>query len=111
MKNCNQKLIVLLTIVSSLFVRISYAQSYGTNAIQGKPDFQWPEGKKMAWSVSFDDARLTQIDNGIPLFDKYGVKVTFYVSTYSMKPQMEAWKRAAKNGHEIGNHSLRHPCN
>ena len=32
---------------------------------------------------------------------------SFYVSTYSLKPQMEAWKRAAKDGHEIGNHSLR----
>jgi beta-glucosidase len=110
MKNCNQKFIVVMTIVSSLFVRISYAQSYGTNAIQEKSDFQWPEGKKMALSLSFDDARLTQMENGIPLFDKYGVKVTFYVSTYSMKPQLEAWKRAAKNGHDIGNHSLRHPC-
>ena len=28
----------------------------------------------------------------------------------NMKPKLEAWKKAAKNGHDIGNHSLRHPC-
>ncbi len=64
----------------------------------------------MALSLSFDDARQSQIDNGIPLFDKYDVKVTFYVSTYNLKPKLEAWRRAAKNGHDIGNHSLVHPC-
>jgi beta-glucosidase len=110
MKNCKQKLIVVLTIVFSLFFSISYSQAYKTKATQGKSDFQWPEGKKMALSLSFDDARLTQIDNGIPLFDKYGVKVTFYVSPGNMKSNLEGWKKAAKNGHEIGNHSVLHPC-
>src|SRR5690554_7060319 len=33
--------------------------------------FEWPEGIKMGLSLSFDDARPSQIDKGIPLFDKY----------------------------------------
>ena len=33
------------------------------------------EGKKMGLSLTFDDARLTQIDKCIPLLDKYGVNV------------------------------------
>jgi beta-glucosidase len=110
MKTSEHRLIVLLTIVFSLFFSISYSQAYKTKATQEKSDFQWPEGKKMALSLSFDDARLTQIDNGIPLFDKYGVKVTFYISPDDMIKRLEAWKKVAKNGHEIGNHSVLHPC-
>ena len=110
MKTIKQRLNVLLTIVFCLKFGISIAQYYSPDANQSKSEFQWPEGKKMALSLSFDDARQSQIDNGIPLFDKYGVKATFYVSPNSMKPKLEGWKKAAGNGHEIGNHSLRHPC-
>lgn len=74
------------------------------------PEFKWPEGKKMALSLTFDDARLSQVDVGIPLFDKYNVKATFYVSPPSMMERLEGWKEAEENGHEIGNHSMTHPC-
>ena len=64
----------------------------------------------MAISLTFDDARLTQIDKGIPLLDKYGVKATFYLSPDNMKQRLEGWKKAVSKGHDIGNHSLLHPC-
>lgn len=72
--------------------------------------FSWPEGKKAAVSLTFDDARLSQIDTGLSVLDEYGVKATFYVSPYSMEKRLEGWKRAVDTGHEIGNHSLNHPC-
>lgn len=71
---------------------------------------QWPDGKKVAVSLSFDDARLSQIDKGIPLLNELGVKATFYLSPELMKQRLEGWKQAVKAGHEIGNHSLTHPC-
>jgi len=64
----------------------------------------------MALSLTFDDARLSQIDKGIPLLDKYGVKGTFYVSPNSLMQRVEGWQKAVKNGHDIGNHSVLHPC-
>lgn len=70
----------------------------------------WPEGKTVALSLSFDDARLSQVDVGTPLFDRYGVKATFFVLTASVNKRLDAWKQALKNGHEIGNHSEKHPC-
>ena len=73
-------------------------------------DFHWPEGKHAAISLTFDDARLSQIDRGIPLLDENGVKATFYVSPKSMEQRQAGWKAAVANGHEIGNHSLVHPC-
>lgn len=72
--------------------------------------FVWPEGKRAAVSLTFDDARLSQADVGIPLLDSYGVKATFYVSPQPLKERLPLWKQAVANGHEIGNHSLRHPC-
>jgi peptidoglycan/xylan/chitin deacetylase (PgdA/CDA1 family) len=72
--------------------------------------FQWPEGKKMGLTFSFDDAAITQIDNGIPLLNKYGVRATFYVSLWHVEMRLDGWKDAIKNGHEIGSHTRFHPC-
>jgi peptidoglycan-N-acetylglucosamine deacetylase len=72
--------------------------------------FQWPEGKKMAISLTFDDARESQVDRGIPLLNKHGVRATFYVSPGSLIHRVESWKMAVEAGHDIGNHSVHHPC-
>lgn len=72
--------------------------------------FHWPEGKRVAVSLSFDDARASQIDAGVPLFDRYGAKVTFYVNPKNMDKRLDGWKKAAAKGYEIGNHSSNHPC-
>lgn len=83
--------------------------SYDDSTRSAQSSF-WPEGKKMALSLTFDDARLSQIDTGIPLLDKYGVKATFYISPGSMLKRTDGWKQAVVNGHDIGNHSVYHPC-
>ena len=70
----------------------------------------WPSGKRVAVSFSFDDARASQLEAGVPLFDKYGAKVTFYVNPKNMEKRLEGWKSAAKKGYEIGNHSDQPPC-
>jgi peptidoglycan/xylan/chitin deacetylase (PgdA/CDA1 family) len=72
--------------------------------------FHWPNGKKVAVSLSFDDGRPSQIDVGLPLLDKHGVKATFYVNARSLGRRLEGWKKAAASGHEIGNHTNSHPC-
>ena len=110
MKTYKQATTVLLTMIFSFIIGISYAQSYKTNAAQNKSDFKWPAGKKMGLSLTFDDARLTQVDKGIPLLDKYGVKATFYVSPFNLTKRLDAWEKAVSNGHDIGNHSISHPC-
>jgi beta-glucosidase len=106
----NQVTTMLLTLVLSIFTNTSYSQSYKADSAREKSHFQWPEGKKMGLSLTFDDARLSQADKGIPLLDKYNVKATFYLSPDNMIQRLEAWKKAVSNGHEIGNHSLVHPC-
>jgi hypothetical protein len=76
----------------------------------GAPPFRWPEGKRAAISLTFDDARLSQVDTGLPILDRYNIKATFYVSPDNIRERLDGWKRAVKNGHEIGNHTMTHPC-
>ncbi|WP_111630794.1 polysaccharide deacetylase family protein [Larkinella arboricola] len=70
----------------------------------------WPNGKKVAVSLSFDDARLSNVDAGTVLLDQYGVKATFFVVPSSVKQRLAGWKKAVASGHEMGNHSVNHPC-
>ncbi len=79
-------------------------------AQQVKSTFQWPAGKQFAVSLTFDDARISQVEAGTELLDRYGVKATFYVVPSGVKQRLEGWKKAVASGHEIGNHSLNHPC-
>jgi peptidoglycan/xylan/chitin deacetylase (PgdA/CDA1 family) len=74
------------------------------------PSFSWPEGKRAAVSLSFDDARVSQIDAGMALLNGYGVKATFFVLPSAVEQRVDGWKQAVAAGHEIGNHSLNHPC-
>ena len=70
----------------------------------------WPEGKKMALSLSFDDARESNPTLGVALLDQYDVKATFFLVPSAVKKNLEGWKQAAASGHEMGNHSINHPC-
>lgn len=81
-----------------------------TSSAFSQSSFTWPEGKQMAISLSFDDARESQVLIGTDLLNQFEVKATFYVVPSSVKKQLDGWKNAVKSGHEIGNHTLTHPC-
>lgn len=71
---------------------------------------QWPNGARAALSLSFDDARPSQLDFGLPALAAHDAKATFYVTVQAMKLRLEDWKRPVAAGHEIGNHTMNHPC-
>lgn len=68
--------------------------------------------KKAAVVLTYDDAINEQLDNAIPLLDSLGLKATFYITGFSSSVQsrLNDWKKVAVNGHELGNHTLFHPC-
>ena len=72
--------------------------------------FSWPDGKSIALSLTFDDARLSQVEGGTALLNEYGVKATFFVVPAQVQERLNGWKKAVADGHEIGNHTLTHPC-
>ena len=74
------------------------------------PGFSWPNNAKAAVSLTFDDARTTQLDVGIPILDSFGIKGTFFVSPEFVGDRLAEWQTVPVKGHEIGNHTMTHPC-
>ncbi|NND32460.1 MAG: polysaccharide deacetylase family protein [Saprospiraceae bacterium] len=100
----------IFTLISSCQQRIDQPATSAKTSFHFDSSFVWPEGIKAAVSLSFDDARFSQIDTGMAILDSFDVQASFYVSIWSAKQRLDGWKNALKNGHEIGNHSLHHPC-
>lgn len=70
----------------------------------------WPEGRKAAIVLTYDDAAPTHLKNAIPQLDEAGIKGTFFLNARFGEGDVPGWRAAAKNGHELGNHTLFHPC-
>ena len=72
----------------------------------------WPQGNKVAISLSYDDALNSQLDNAVPALNQRGLKASFYVVPLSeaFKNRIQEWKTLAQQGHELGNHTLFHAC-
>jgi hypothetical protein len=71
----------------------------------------WPNGAQGAVSLTFDDGLPSQLALAIPLLDKYDLLGTFYVNPREgYQEQLLPWRRAAQTGHEVGNHTVSHPC-
>lgn len=68
--------------------------------------------KKAAVVLTYDDALEAQLDNAVPILDSLGLKATFYLtgSFPGFTGHGDDWKKVAENGHELGNHTLFHPC-
>jgi len=81
-----------------------------TLSSQEVTSFAWPNGKKAAISLSFDDARRSHPKIGRDLFRRIGGKATFYVNPPAMLYDTTGWQNLVADGHEIGNHTVSHPC-
>ncbi len=68
--------------------------------------------KKCAVALTYDDALNIHLDKVIPALDSMGFKATFYLigSSDAFTKRIPEWRKAAANGHELGNHTLFHPC-
>jgi len=69
-------------------------------------------GKSCAVVLTYDDGLNVDLNNVIPALDSVGLKGTFYISDYfdGLKNQIFNWRKAAGEGHELGNHTIWHPC-
>ena len=68
--------------------------------------------KSCAVVLTYDDAINVDLDNVLPALDSQGFKGTFYLITSSpvVAARLNEWRAAAREGHELGNHTLFHPC-
>jgi len=70
----------------------------------------WPKDKVAAVVLTYDDALHSQLDIAIPQLDAAGFKGTFFLDGDFTPADMRRWREARRAGHELGNHSLFHPC-
>lgn len=98
---------LVIRLVLSLLV---VALPSGVDGQAASSGFAWQEGRRAAVSLTFDDSRPSQIDTGLAVLDRLRAKATFYVVPVHVERNLDGWKRLAASGHEIGNHTLRHPC-
>ena len=68
--------------------------------------------RQCAVALTYDDAIDVDLDNVVPALDSLGLKATFYLigSSEVVVDRRKEWRAAAGEGHELGNHSLYHPC-
>ncbi|HMW72753.1 MAG TPA: polysaccharide deacetylase family protein [Cellvibrionaceae bacterium] len=75
-------------------------------------EFKWPKKYQAAVSLSYDDTLDSQLDNAVPSLNKFNIKGTFYLiaAAPALQTRLEAWRKVAQQGHELGNHTLFHQC-
>ena len=85
---------------------------WSARATAQTPDFHWPTGMKAAVCLTYDDGVDIHLDHAIPDLNAADLHGTFYIPgrSTSLYERMEEWRAAAEHGHELGNHSLVHPC-
>ena len=76
--------------------------------------------KRAIICLTYDDGLETQLSTVIPQLDSAGLKATFFLNSIQGSSQSDVigqtpeavlgWSNAAKNGHELANHTLFHPC-
>src|SRR6478735_2735850 len=85
---------------------------HGVHRLRQAREFRgvWPDGARAALSITFDDARASQPRVAHPLLDRLGVRATFFVLPQPLTQDRAAWQEMIAAGHEIGNHTVSHPC-
>jgi peptidoglycan/xylan/chitin deacetylase (PgdA/CDA1 family) len=72
---------------------------------------KWPEGRTAAIVLTYDDALQSQLQFVLPQLAETGLHGTFFLEGANVTPaDMRRWREVQRAGHELGNHSLFHPC-
>lgn len=93
-----------------LMVSVVFFTALSINA-QNQPELPW-NNHTCAVSLTYDDGLNVHLDIVAKALDSAGFKGTFYIPVTS-KPlfkRMDEWAAISRNGHELGNHTLFHPC-
>jgi peptidoglycan/xylan/chitin deacetylase (PgdA/CDA1 family) len=70
----------------------------------------WPGGARAAVSLTYDDGLNSQLDHVLPALNARGWRGTFFLVRDNVDARIDDWVKAAKPGHEIGNHTVSHQC-
>lgn len=72
--------------------------------------FTWPASKRAAIVLTYDDAMRSQLDVAVPQLAAAHLRATFFLAGGMAPDYLRRWRAVQRAGHELGNHSLFHPC-
>lgn len=92
-----------------LFIVITLLFAGTSLLAQNRPTWN---GKQCAVSLTYDDAIQEHLDKAMPALDALNLRATFYLSGIfpGFTNNLDRWRAVAKTGHELGNHTMFHPC-
>lgn len=71
----------------------------------------FPASKRAALSFTYDDATSDHLDVVAPALEQHGFRGTFYTPVHQgFIQRWDDWAALSARGHELGNHTLFHPC-
>ncbi|HLZ86120.1 MAG TPA: polysaccharide deacetylase family protein [Puia sp.] len=71
---------------------------------------EWPNHKRAAIVLTYDDALKSQLDTAVPQLRRAGFKATFFLTSDIDSQSIPRWRAVAREGFELANHTLYHPC-
>jgi peptidoglycan/xylan/chitin deacetylase (PgdA/CDA1 family) len=80
----------------------------GGVAVQAQ--IKWPDDKKSAIILTYDDALPSQLKIAVPQLTKAKLKATFFLTSDIDSSSIPQWRALSKKGFELGNHTVFHPC-
>ena len=73
--------------------------------------FRLPAARtKTLVTLTYDDGDDSQLAHAIPQLDAHGLHGTFFLNSVGNTFKAAKWRAAARSGHELGNHTVFHPC-
>lgn len=102
----------LLTIANALTFTIIGRMESRWFVIMINFDWQWPNDAQAAVSLTYDDGVDSHLDQAMPDLEAAGFRGSFYptIGNDEFVERRRAWRDAFQRGHEIGNHTINHPC-
>ena len=78
--------------------------------VEAEPGHAWPGGARAAVSLTYDDGLNSQLDNAVPELKRLGLKATFFLTEDNAHWRLADWEALARDGNEVANHTVSHPC-
>ena len=97
--------------IARIFSALLLLLVFTGNSFGGHTITSWPENRKGAVSLGFDDSCPSHLSLGIPALNARGLKGTFFVITGdgSWTADWDSWRSSASAGHEVASHTMTHP--
>lgn len=91
---------------------LALAVGLAVSAAAQDKQFRWPGGARAAVVLTYDDGIDAHLDHAVPDLEAANLRGTFYVpgNSTSLRKRLEEWRGIARRGHELGNHTIFHPC-